>query len=170
MNRGRDAAAGRQAVLAAIARREWLLQMLALGAAGCRNATAPAYARGSTVVMAVPDVEAVKPDNWDLDFLTFLSLAKQNANGELEGSLARSWEHSSDYREYIFHLRTDVRWNDGVSVTAHDVKFTLDLLGHPDVAAYPGIGATVVDDFTVRIRTGDPGYIDDITYFPRHLL
>jgi hypothetical protein len=49
-------------MLTAIARREWLLQMLALGAAGCRNADDPAYARGSTVVMAVPDVEAVKPD------------------------------------------------------------------------------------------------------------
>jgi peptide/nickel transport system substrate-binding protein len=120
--------------------------------------------------MAVPDVEAVKPDVWNLDFLTFLPLAKWNGLGELEGHLARSWEHSADHREYTYHLRTDVRWDDGVPVTAHDVKFTLDLLGHPDVAQYPGIEATVVDDSTVRIRAADPGYIDDISYFPRHLL
>jgi len=167
----RIAVARRQAVLAAIARREWLLQMLALGAAaGCGRSDDPAYARGSTVVMAVPDVEAVKPDNWDLDFLTFLPLAKQNARGELEGHLARSWEHSPDHREYTFHLRPGVRWNDGVPVTAHDVKFTLDLLGHPDVGEYPGHDATVVDDLTVRIRAANPGYLDDISYFPRQLL
>ena len=143
---------------------------LFVGVAACRRVEDPAYARGSTVVMAVPDVEAVKPDVSGLDFLTFLPLAKWNELGELEGRLARSWEHSPDHREYTYHLRTDVRWDDGVPVTAHDVKFTLDLLGHPDVAEYPGIDATVVDDSTVRIRAANPGYMDDISYFPRHLL
>jgi peptide/nickel transport system substrate-binding protein len=143
---------------------------LTLTCFGCGRNDDPAYARGSTVVMAVPDVEAVKPDNWDLDFLTFLPLAKQSERGELEGRLARSWEHSPDHREYTYHLRTGLRWDDGVPVTAHDVKFTLDLLGHPDVAEYTGIEATVVDDSTVRIRARNPGYIDDISYFPRHLL
>jgi len=143
---------------------------LTLTCLGCGSDEDPAIARGSTVVMAVPDVEDVKPDNWDLDFLTFLPLAKQNEHGELEGRLARSWDHSPDHREYTYHLRTDVRWDDGVPVTAHDVKFTLDLLGHPDVAEHPGIEATVVNDSTVRIRARTPGYIDDISYFPRHLL
>ncbi len=145
---------------------------LAVGLSGlsCHRPDDPAYARGSTVVMAVGGVSAVLPDAWDLDLLTFLPLAKQNEHGELEGRLARSWEHSPDHREYTYHLRTDVRWDDGVPVTAHDVKFTLDLLGHPDVAEYPGIEATVVDDSTVRIRARNPGYIDNIAYFPRHLL
>ncbi len=146
------------------------LLRLFVGVAACRRVEDPAYARGSTVVMAVPDVEAVKPDVSGLDFLTFLPLAKWNELGELEGRLARSWEHSPDHREYTYHLRTDVRWDDGVPVTAHDVKFTLNLLGHPDVAEYPGIDATVVDDSTVRIRAANPGYMDDISYFPRHLL
>lgn len=144
--------------------------MLALVALGCGGGDDPAYSRGSTVVMAVDDVSAVLPDAWDLDFLTFLPLAKGNQHGELEGRLARSWEHSPDHREYTYHLRTDVHWDDGVPVTAYDVKFTLDLLGHPDVAEYPGIEATVVDDSTVRIRAPNPGYIDNISYFPRHLL
>jgi peptide/nickel transport system substrate-binding protein len=143
---------------------------LALAWLGCGRSEDPAYDRGSTVVMAVPDVEAVKPDVWNLDFLTFLPLAKWNGLGELEGHLARRWEHSADHREYTFHLRTDVRWDDGVPVTARDVKFTLDLLGHPDVAEYSGIEATVVNDSTVRIRAADTGYIDDISYFPQHLL
>ena len=129
---------------------------LFVGAAACGRPDDPAIARGSTVVMAVSDIEAVKPNDWDLDFLTFLPLAKQNERGELEGQLARSWEHSPDHREYTFHLRTGQRWNDGVPVTAHDVKFTLDLLGHPEVAEYPGIEATVLNDSTVRIRAANP--------------
>ncbi|MEJ2312643.1 MAG: ABC transporter substrate-binding protein [Gemmatimonadales bacterium] len=140
------------------------------GAAACERSEDRALARGSTLVMAVPDFEAVKPDNWDLDFLTFLPLAKRGERGDLEGQLARSWEHSADHREYTFHLRTDVSWDDGVSVTAHDVKFTLDLLSHPEVAQYAGFEALVVDDSTVRIRATNPGYVDDISVLPRHLL
>ncbi len=122
--------------------------------------------------MAVPNVEVVKPDVWDLDFLIFLPLATQNERGELEGRLARSWEHSSDHREYTFHLRTDVRWDDGVPVTAHDVKFTLELLSHPDAATgYRFESPTVLDDSTVVIRSANgPGYLLDIVYYPKHLV
>jgi peptide/nickel transport system substrate-binding protein len=120
--------------------------------------------------MAVRDARDVLPDATDLDFLFFLPLAKQDEHGELEGQLARRWEHSADHKEYTFHLRTDARWQDGVPTTAHDVKFTLDLLGHPDVAEYPGIEATVVDDSTLTIQAEKPHYIWDIVYYPKHLL
>ena len=109
------------------------IPLATLSLIGCGQSEDPAYARGSTVVMAVPEVRDVLPDVSNLDFLTFLPLATRNELGELEGRLARSWEHSPDHREYTYHLRTEVRWDDGVPVTAHDVKFTLDLLGHPDV-------------------------------------
>ena len=54
----------RHAVLAAIARRQWLLQMLALGAvAGCRRRDDdPAYARGNTLVMAYPENRGLRYD------------------------------------------------------------------------------------------------------------
>ncbi len=48
---------------------------------------------------------------------------------------------------------SDVRWHDGVSVTARDVRLTVDLYGHLDVLwTTPGtIEATVVDDTTFTI-------------------
>ncbi|HYN81765.1 MAG TPA: ABC transporter substrate-binding protein [Gemmatimonadaceae bacterium] len=145
--------------------------VLSLGPIACGRPDDPAYDRGSTVVMAVSDVREVLPDAGpDLDFLFFLRLATWDERGELQGRLARSWEHSADHKEYTFHLRTDVRWQDGVPTTAHDVKFTLDLLGHPDVAEYPGIKATVVDDSTVTIRASSLYYLGDIVYYPKHLL
>ena len=147
------------------------LGIASLFATACGRAENPASARGSTVVMAVQDVRDILPDAGDdVDFLFFQPLATWDERGELQGRLARSWEHSADHKEYTFHLRSDVRWRDGVPTTAHDVKFTLDLLGHPDVAEYPGIEATVVDDSTVRVRASRPSYLDDIVYYPRHLL
>ena len=47
--------AQRQAVLAAIARREWLLHIVALAAAGCGRGGDRAYARGNTLVMWIRD-------------------------------------------------------------------------------------------------------------------
>ncbi|HYN81760.1 MAG TPA: ABC transporter substrate-binding protein [Gemmatimonadaceae bacterium] len=139
-----------------------------LALAGCRNARDPALDRGATVVVAVEDVGAMKPDA-KLDFLTFLSLATLDEHGELAGRLARSWEHSADFKEWTYHLRTDVRWDDGKPVTARDVKFTLDLLAKAGTG-YTGINATIVDDSTVRIRAANQHYVDDIVYYPEHLL
>jgi peptide/nickel transport system substrate-binding protein len=137
----------------------------------CRPAEDRATARGSTVVMAVRDVRDVLPDAVSLDFLFFLPLANSDERGELEGRLARSWEHSADFKEWTYHLRTDVRWGDGVPTTAHDVKFTLDLLSRPDGTWFGGFEkVTVVDDSTVTIRAEKHNYVDYLVYYPKHLL
>ncbi len=129
------------------------------------------HTRDSTVIVAISDVSALLPDETDADFLVFLTLAIWDDNGELEGRLAESREHSSDYREWIYHLRTDVFWQDGVSVTAHDLKFTIDLLTHPDVLEYPDLSATVLNDSTLKIESSHVhGYQSDIVYYPKHLL
>ncbi len=116
--------------------------------------------------------------------LVFLALATPNEQGELEGRLARSWEHPPGSREWTIHLRTDVRWHDGVPVTAHDVKFTFDLFKHPDVitstynTGFNQIESLVVlDDYTV-IMTYKPGSIWHYywypgywqIFYPKHLL
>lgn len=142
---------------------------LAIAAVGCRRRGDPAHRRASTLVMAVRDVRDIKPDVTDLDFLVFLPLASVDKSGELEPALAQRWDHSADYRDWTYHLRTGVRWHDGVPVTAHDVKFTLDLLSHPDVGQYAFDSATVLDELTVRIR-GNPGYRNDVLFYPKHLL
>ncbi len=46
--------------------------------------------------------------------------------------LAKSWECSSNGTVWIFHLRRNVKWQDGVPFTAEDVKFTFEYLKkHP---------------------------------------
>ena len=52
--------------------------------------------------------------------------------------VARSWEMLDEGRKYIFHLRDDVRWSDGVQVTAADFEYAwkrvLDPATHSQVA------------------------------------
>jgi peptide/nickel transport system substrate-binding protein len=124
----------------------------------------------STVVLAAPEISYMLPDWSDADFLLFLPLATRDPEGELVPRLAKSWDPSADWREVTYHLRTDVRWHDGVPVTAHDVKFTLDLLAHPDLAEYAFDSVAVVDDSTVLIHNHNHWYVDDVVFYPRHLL
>ncbi|MFC1853769.1 peptide-binding protein [candidate division CSSED10-310 bacterium] len=49
-----------------------------------------------------------------------------SADQNLIGRLAEKWEISADKLAISFHLRPDVRWHDGKSFTAADVKFTFD--------------------------------------------
>ena len=95
--------AHRRAVLAAIRRREWLLQMLALGAAGCGRGEDRAYSRGNTLIAGIPgnsldDERPIRPD-FQGEPLVFLPLVRSNEQGEREPCLATEWTHSADYRE-----------------------------------------------------------------------
>ena len=143
--------------------------LLAVSPLSCRKAIR-SERDASSVTIAVPDVSVLLPDVGDADFLVFLPLATLDKDGRPEGRLAERWEVSEDYREMTYYLRTDVRWHDGKPVTAHDVKFTLDLLSHPDVHEYVFDSVTVLDDSTIRIRSHEHSYMCDIAYFPMHSL
>jgi peptide/nickel transport system substrate-binding protein len=97
----------------------------------------------------------------------------------LEGRLAERWEHSADFRTWTIRLRDNIRWHDGRTVTAHDMKFTLDLLQHPDVLQFAAgsYTAEVLDPNTYTInyhrqdsRYEGGGLDDDLVCWPKHLL
>ena len=146
---------------------------MALAAVGCRRGKDRSNARSSTVIVGCNDTKdlMIGPS---AKYLVFLPLVTYRENGELEGRLAQSWEHSSDYREWTYYLRKDIRWHDGVPVTAHDIKFTMNLEIRPDVGEEaPSLfqSVTVLDDFTLKVRSANTlGYQIDNVYFPRHLL
>ena len=83
--------------------------------------------------------------------------------------IAKSWEISDDHLTYTFHLRDDVRFSDGVPLTAHDVVFTYDITMDPKVEAFQRKSSyndidtvTALDDYTVEYKMKKP--------FFRHLL
>ena len=85
-------------------------------AVGCGREEARTADRKGTVVVAYPFESGGKlsPSSDEAMFLVFLPLLRYDENGKLEGRLAESWEHSADYHEWTYQLRTDVRWHDGV--------------------------------------------------------
>ncbi len=154
--------------------------LTALGALGCGPAREPSERQGtdtlSTVRVQYCCDERVFGPFYDMPakFLVFLPLFDWDEEGKVRGRLVRRWEPAPDFHTWTYHLRTGVRWHDGVPVTARDVKFTFDLLSHPDVLRLVPGGRTVsvLDDSTFTIRYGrrdDPE--DNYTViFPRHLL
>jgi ABC-type oligopeptide transport system substrate-binding subunit/DNA-binding SARP family transcriptional activator len=50
-------------------------------------------------------------------------LVERGPELEVIPDLARSWEVLEGGRKYVFHLRDDARWSDGIPVTARDVAY-----------------------------------------------
>jgi ABC-type oligopeptide transport system substrate-binding subunit len=64
--------------------------------------------------------------SWDWDYLSqlFVGLTGiDNDTGAAVPELATSWQASPDATVYTFTLRSDVKWTDDTSVTAHDVEY-----------------------------------------------
>lgn len=65
-------------------------------------------------------------------------------NYKVMPSLAQSWQSSEDGRVWVFNLRRDVYWNDGVKFTAEDVVFTFN-----DIIYNENIPTSARDIFTI---------------------
>ena len=150
---------------------------LALAAAGCNRRGDELRTKDSAITVYFWGDEHDLSDFWSsMQYLVFLPLVRAKAQGGYEPRLAESWEHSSDYSRWTIHLRKDVRWQDGAPTTAHDIKFTLELLSHPKVTllAPDAFHITVLDDYTYTItyRESSMGDANDrwTVYWPKHLL
>ncbi len=94
--------------------------------------------------------------------MIFNGLTKVNKDLEIVGDLAKDWVISDGGKEIIFHLRDNVRWHDGVPVTAKDVKFTFEAILDPGnvcpyAASYTDIESIEeLDDYEVKFKYSQP--------------
>lgn len=65
-----------------------------------------------------------------LDGLIFSGLLQRDDHLNYRGDLAESWD-TPDPLTYVFHLRPNVHFQDGRSLTSADVKFTFDFILNP---------------------------------------
>ena len=85
-------------------------------------------------------------------------------NGEVKPALAESWDISEDGKEYIFHLRKDVKFTDGSNLNAEIVKKNFDavLKNKSDHSFLESINlmesVEVVDDHTIKIKYTEAYY------------
>lgn len=100
---------------------------------------------------------------------------------ELVPVLAESWEISDDHLTYTFHLKKNIRWQDGTPFTARDVLFSFQRINDPAVDAahlrnyYRDIEKLeVLDDYTLRYHYRIPyfralEFCGGIPIVPAHL-
>ncbi|MGQ9516600.1 MAG: peptide ABC transporter substrate-binding protein [Anaerolineae bacterium] len=117
----------------------------------------------------------------------FAGLVSLNAQLEIQPELAERWEVDTTGTQYTFYLRPDARFQNGQTIRAEDVKFSLERacdprLGSPVAALYLGdiVGAMeriagvadeiqgieVLDERTVRITIDAPKayFLAKLTY------
>jgi peptide/nickel transport system substrate-binding protein len=109
-------------------------------------------------------------------------LTTDNYTLKLKPLLAESYEISPDQLVYTFHLRHDARWQDGVPLTAADVKFSYDTVQDPKVdAAHLRVYFTtiksceVLDPYTIRFTATERYFktlemLGGLSVIPKHLL
>jgi len=89
------------------------------------------------------------------------TLVYPDTSGNALAHVATSWEVSDDSLVWTFHLRNDVRFHDGTTLTAEDVKYSMDrLLTTGEGYAFLFLGrvesTAAIDDYTVRFTFSKP--------------
>jgi peptide/nickel transport system substrate-binding protein len=92
----------------------------------------------------------------------FEGLTRFMGDGSIVPGLAKSWEISDDGLTYTFMLQDGVKFHDGTTMDAEDVKFSLDRARAEDSAnaqkaLFTGISnVTVIDPLTVQLTLSEP--------------
>lgn len=143
----------------------------------------PGFVGGSIVIAGVghPSRGVTTLPNFVSNAL-YDSLARVDpTDGSLKPGLAESWEVSDDSRTITFHLRAGVLWDDGQSLTAQDVVFTVKALSSPEVRINPAADfgpiadVLAADSRTVTVKLKQ-GYCPSLTsigtlkVLPEHVL
>lgn len=142
---------------------------LVIGAASLPVLTRTAFAQKSAGVLRY-GLSAFPPNlnPWDnvgaaagtIKLLVHRSLLAFDAKGNLRPELAESW--SSDGKVWTFKLRQGVKFHNGDSFDAQDVKWSLEQIGGEKSTAYfknqvAGLEKIeIVDPFTIRLVTKQP--------------
>jgi peptide/nickel transport system substrate-binding protein len=116
----------------------------------------------------------------EISSMIFNGLVKYDKDINLVGDLAKDWEVSEGGLVIVFHLRKDVRWQDGAGFTARDVEFTYRKMCDPAVRTpYGGDfervkSFEVLDDHTVKVTYKEP-FVPGLaswgmSIIPKHIL
>ncbi len=116
----------------------------------------------------------------EISSMIFNGLVKYDKDINLVGDLAQSWEVLEGGMVIIFHLKKNVRWQDGVSFTAADVEFTYRKMIDPAVRTpYGGDfervkSLEILDDYTIKITYKEP-FVPGLaswgmSIIPKHIL
>ena len=132
------------------------------------NASAKPTEGGSITVGISQDLDSLDPHlalsagTEEVLFNIFEGLVKPDSDGNFVNAVASDCVISDDAKTYTFTLREGVKFHNGETVTAEDVKYSIDRCadtsnGGPLVSAYSIIeGVNILDEKTVEIKLTEP--------------
>jgi len=114
----------------------------------------------------------------DLVRLIYSGLVKIDNQGVLVPDLAKNWEVSSDYKTYTFYLKDNLKFHDGIALTANDVLFTIGAIQNSQFNSllalnFQGVKTEQVDEKTIRFNLSEPyaPFLENLTVgiMPEHI-
>lgn len=138
------------------------------------------YSEG--LVGNVKAVNPLFPENsatQDVTSLVFSGLTRIDSKRQIEGNLASNWDISADKKSFTFHLRPNIKWQDGAPLTADDVAFTISRIQNPDTRSplagnWNGVKYEVIDANTITLSLPNSysSFLFNTTVgiIPKHLL
>ncbi len=149
-------------------RRSWRKMVSAAAALVLAAGAAQAQRTDITVGMQLepPHLDPTSAAAGAIDQVTYANifegLTRFASDGSIVPGLAESWEISDDGLVYTFRLREGVKFHDGTTMDAEDVKFSLDRARgeesqNAQKALFSAISeVNVIDPLTVEIRLSQP--------------
>ncbi len=159
----------------------WLIMsfVMLVFLASCESA----YDEENTLVYGSGDYDSINPimnEHCEIKDLLFDSLIKRDGEGNPVPSLATEWNYDEDSLTYTFKLAEGVKWHDGESFTAEDVRFTIEAIMNPDNGSenYPNYTEiaeiNVISDTEISFVLSEPNcaFLDYMTMsiLPEHKL
>jgi peptide/nickel transport system substrate-binding protein len=138
-----------------------------LAACGSSSSSSSAAARGkrggTLTVGADADAYVLSGNSanvgqYPLNANIFEGLVRMDSSYGLVPVLATSWEFRPP-NTWRFHLRKGVKFHNGTTFTAKDVKWTFDKIATRDAGGTPGLqvkGNVIVDDYTIDVTPSFP--------------
>lgn len=169
-------------VLAVVA----LLALIAIPISAYYHFTKVAPAHGGTITEGMvgapkfinPLLAQTNDVDRDLSELIFAGLMRYDNAGKIDYGLARSYDVSDDGLTYTFHLKGNLKWQDGQPLTADDVVFTILTAQNSNYGSYQranwqGVDVSKGDDLTVvfKLKNKYAQFLNNTTLgiLPKHI-
>ena len=133
---------------------------------------------GSSITIGIPqDLDSLDPHlneaagTKEILFNVYEGLVKADKDGELNPAVASAVTPSEDGKVYTVTLRDNVKFHDGSTVTAEDVKFSLERAADDSIASYYASWFTNVDSIeinddktlTITLKEADTDFLFNLT-------
>ena len=114
----------------------------------------------------------------DLCSLIYSSLFRYSPRNELEPELVADYQLNPDGKEITLTLKPDIKWQDGESLTADDVVFTIQSIQNPSIqsplkSAFADVTVEKIDQQTIKFRLAQTyaPFLSNLTFgiLPKHL-